>query len=137
MTGLAATIKRKVYTLEADLMPIIEGKVPLPNAKPIDRDVGAAMIHYREMHCGSALTADGNKHWFARFFLDYGQGGQLYGTGIAAWTEWKDGAYRAVGMTFAICDHVKVAAPGANPSRGWHPGHCEKCGLDMTVDSGD
>lgn len=138
MTDPAATIKRKVYTLEADLMPIIEGKVSLPNAKPIEQtDTGSAILHYRQMHCGTALLADGNKQWNARFFLDYGQGGQLYGSGLVAWTGWKDGKYRAIGMRFAICEHAKKDAPGANHSRGWHPGHCEKCGCDLSVDSGD
>jgi hypothetical protein len=127
----------KTYTLETDLMPIIEGKVALPNFKPLDRDVGAAILHYTTMHSGQPLRPDGKKQWHARIFLDYGQGGQLYGSGIVAWTEWKDGAYRAVGAEFAICEHTKVAEPGANPSRGWHPGSCSKCGLDMTVDSGD
>lgn len=125
------------YSLEADLMPIIEGKIVLPNCKPLDRDVGAAILHYNKMHGGHALRPDGKKQWHAKFFLDYGQGGQLYGSGLVAWTEWKDGAYRAVGMTFAICEHTKADAPGANHSRGWHPGSCTKCGLDMTVDSGD
>lgn len=137
MNAPAQTDKRKGYTLEADLMPIMEGKVALPNAKPIDADVGAAILHYTKMHCGQALVTANNKQWNARFFLDYTQGGSLTGTGIVAWTAWKDGAYRATGLKFAICEHEKKVAPGANPSRGWHPGHCIKCGLDMSVDSGD
>lgn len=136
MADLATTTKGKVYTFEADLLPIIRGDVAVPNAKPIDRDLGAAILHYREMHSGNALLPGGKK-WNARFFLDYGQGGGLHGTGIVAWTEWRDGAYRGVGMTFAICEHKPVTGPGANPSRGWHPARCEKCGLDMSVDSGD
>lgn len=132
-----ATTKLNGYSLEDDLMPIVQGKVALPNAEPITGDVGAAILHYNGMNSGTALLADGKRQWNARFFLDYGQGGQLYGSGIVAWTAWQDGAYRAVGMKFAICKHVKKAAPGANPSRGWHPGRCEKCGLDMTIDSGD
>ncbi len=137
MSHPSSETKRKGYRLDADLLPIIEGKIALPNAKPLDTDVGAAILHYTKMHCGQALLADGKKQWNARFFLDYGQGGQLYGSGIVAWTAWKDGAYRAAGMKFALCEHVKTVAPGANPSRGWHPGHCEKCGTDLSVDSGD
>lgn len=38
---------------------------------------------------------------------------------------------------FWICKHEKVDAPDANHIRGWHPGWCKLCGLDMTVDSGD
>jgi hypothetical protein len=125
------------YTLERDLQPIIDGKVALPNFKPLDRDVGAAILHYTKMHYASPLLPDGKKQWHARIFLDYGQGGQLCGSGLVAWTEWRDGAYRAVGAEFAICEHTKVDGAGANHSRGWHPSKCSKCGLDMTVDSGD
>lgn len=133
---LDKSTKRNGYTLEADLMPIIKGKVMLPNAKAIDADVGAILLHYRTMHSGQALLPRGTK-WNVRFFLDYTQGGSPTGTGMVAWTEWKDGAYRATGMKFAICEHKAVVGAGANPSRGWHPAHCEKCGLDMSVDSGD
>jgi hypothetical protein len=128
--------KRSGYSFETDLMPIINGKVMLPNASPIERDVGSAILHYREMHSGTA-SLPGGKEFNARFFLDYGQGGQLYGSGIVAWTMWKDGAYRAVGVKFAICDHKQSEGAGANHSRGWHPSTCSKCGLDMSVDSGD
>lgn len=137
MTDTETVTKRNGYSLEADLQPIFEGKVPVPNLKPVEGDIGAKILHYRQMHCGHALMATGRKQWDARFFLDYGQGGGLHGTGIVAWTEWKDGAYRATAMKFAICEHKPVTGPGANPSRGWHPARCEKCGLDMSVDSGD
>lgn len=126
----------KRYTLEDDLRPIMQGKVPLPNPDPIEREIGGAILHYREMLCGEAVLP-GDKQWNVRYFLDYGQGGQLYGSGIVAWTTWKDGAYRATGMRFAICKHAMALDAGADPSRGWRPGHCKKCGLDMTVDSGD
>jgi hypothetical protein len=130
------TDTRKGFTLEADLMPIIEGNVALPNPQSIDRDLGASILSYTRMHCGNALLPAGKK-WNVRFFLDYGQGGQLYGSGVVAWTEWKDGAYRATGLKFAICQHEPAEGAGANHSRGWHPAHCKKCGLDMSVDSGD
>ena len=121
------------YTLDRDLMPIIAGKVALPNAKPVETDIGAKILHYTEMNCGQALLPTGKTQWSARFFLDYGQGGGLHGSGVVAWTEWKDGASRAVGMTFAICDHTPVEGAGANHSRGWHPARCSKCGLDMSA----
>lgn len=132
----AAPTKRSGYSLVDDLKPIIEGRVPLPNARSVERDIGAAILHYHTMHSGAALLPTGKK-WNVRFFLDYGQGGGLHGSGLVAWTEWKDGAYRATAMTFTICDHKSVEGAGANHSRGWHPAHCEKCGLDMSVDSGD
>jgi hypothetical protein len=125
------------YEMDRDMQPIIDGKVPLPNAEPIDSDVGAAVLHYRVMRAGHALMPNGRTEWNARFFLDCGQGGQLEGSGIVAWSAWKDGAYRATGLRFAICKHEKKDDPGADHQRGWHPGRCVKCGLDMTVDSGD
>jgi hypothetical protein len=128
--------RRNGYSLEADIQPIMDGKVLLPNATVIDKDVGATILHYREMLHGTPLLHSGKK-WNARFFLDYGQSGGLQGSGIVAWTEWKDGAYRATAMRFAICDHKQVEGAGANHSRGWHPSSCSKCGLDMSVDSGD
>jgi hypothetical protein len=137
MTAPLALAKRNGYSLETDLMPIIEGKIALPNPRPIEGDVGSAILPYRQMHCGVALLPDGKKQWEARFFLDRGQGGGLHGTGVVAWTDWKDGAYRAVAMKFAICEHTQVEGPNANHSRGWHPASCSKCGLDMSVDSGD
>lgn len=136
MPDQATATKRNGYSLENDLQPIINGRVALPNAKPIEGDVGTAILHYRQMHCGIADLA-GKKQWNARFFLDYGQGGGLHGSGIIAWTDWKDGAYRAVGMKFSICEYKQTEGPGANHSRGWHPAFCSRCGLDMSVDSGD
>lgn len=38
-------------------------------------------------------------------------------------------------LTFAICEHEKVSTPSS--SRTYKPGYCGKCGIDMTVDSGD
>lgn len=39
---------------------------------------------------------------------------------------------------FALCKHEKTEeGHSPNPGRGWHPGHCKHCGLNMSVDSGD
>jgi len=39
---------------------------------------------------------------------------------------------------FALCKHEKTEeGHSPNHGRGWHPGHCKHCGMDMTVDSGD
>lgn len=37
------------------------------------------------------------------------------------------------------CEHVWKADPvdEERARRGWHPGHCAKCGADMSYDSGD
>lgn len=128
--------KRKVYTLDADLLPIMKGDVALPNPEPIKGDLASTILHYSEMHVGHALI-DGKKEWHVRYFLDYGQGGGLEGSGVVAWCRLEKGFLIGTGLKFAICQHTKVADPGANPSRGWHPGRCSKCDLDMTIDSGD
>lgn len=124
------------FTMEKDLLPIIQGSVSVPNLETITTDPGATILHYHSMHSGDAMLPQGKK-WGVRYFLDYGQGGQLYGSGVVAWTEWKDGAYRATAMKFAICKHETKRGPNANPMRGYHQCACTKCGLDMTVDSGD
>jgi len=131
----------KTYSLETDLMPIMRGDVALPNPEPINRDIGAEILHYNQMRSGCSVLLPGetSKKWNVSFFLDSGQSGQLYGSGLVAWTKWDNEkrTYAATGLRFAICQHTKVDDPGANHSRGWHPGRCSKCGLDMTIDSGD
>lgn len=127
--------KRKGYSLLDDLQPIIDGKVALPNFKSLDleRAVGNIAACYGPGLRGSALLPGNPHREWAQFFLDRGQGGGLQGSGIVLY--WSPSKGKAA--TFAICEHVKADAPGANHSRGWHPGHCTKCGLDMSVDSGD
>lgn len=125
----------KRYTIEGDLMPIIEGKVALPNwqEKPIAAVVNdiAARGHMMTPKWGYSRRApDAAPSWTQFFLFDDGTGYALiYG-----------GGYPTPGPIvgrFAICEHEKKDAPDANHQRGWHPGHCKKCGLDMTVDSGD
>jgi hypothetical protein len=124
---------------DAQIKEIIAGKIALPNVAEFVGDIGAAILYFRNMHAGAALMPDGKKEWNARFFLDYGQGGAFHGSGIVAWTAWSNEAQamRAVAVRFSICDHNQVEGAGANHSRGWHPSRCTKCGLDMSVDSGD
>ena len=132
--------KRPGFDLEQDFGPIFRGEAFLPNFKELPLDDGIGVIA-----SGSGLvTRPGSgpanvkipgsaiKAW-ARYFLSTTQSGVFDGTGYVIWYSHGKGR---VG-TFAICKHVKVPGPGANPSRGWSPGHCSKCGVDMTVDSGD
>lgn len=141
MTDTAtSTSKRNGYSLDADLEPIIKGEVPLPNFEPMD--VGnvintiAACGHSMVPKWGYAKV-DGHKDWAQYFLTHEGMSSRNLGGGgyvLIYQGKWK-GEPR-VGR-FAICKHEKELAPSANPSRGWHPGACKKCGLDMTVDSGD
>lgn len=131
----------ETYTLERDLLPIMRGDVVLPNPEPINGDLASVVLHYNAMQSGRCVLLPGGtgKKWNVSYFLDHGQGGQLYGSGVVAWTCWDHENRRpgAAGLRFAICKHTKVDSAGADHMRGWHPGKCSKCGLDMTIDSGD
>jgi hypothetical protein len=126
----------KKFTLEEDLEPIISGKVEVPNIEDIDpiRFLNnlASGGHSLVPKWGRALI-NGRKNWAQFFMTPAGMGGRLDGGGyVVVW-----GNTAPVVARFAICKHEKVDGPGANHSRGWHPGSCKHCGLDMTVDSGD
>lgn len=131
--------KRNGFSLEQDLEPIMAGKVELPNFEELDLAKGVSTLA-----CGSGLDvtevkwakiagdARQSAQW-ARYFLNTTQGGAYDGTGYVMLY----GSGKGRIGTFAICKHEKLAAADARPSVGWHPGRCTKCGLDMTVDSGD
>lgn len=130
--------RNKKYTL-ADFAEIIEGKVAVPNYETMDAGDALNLISYLGTHvehdkqCYAVIAGSPEKRW-ARYFLFHGQGGGLTGEGVVI----SYGGHKSGNAgRFAICKHKKVTGPGANPSRGWHPGHCELCGLDMSVDSGD
>lgn len=129
----------KQYTLDDDIHPIINGKLPLPNVEDID-PLGflnnLASVGHGWLPKWGYSSIDGQKQW-TQFFLSSGQGGGLTGEGYAVryGKSWPKPEPRV--MRFAICKHEKVDGVGANHSRGWHPGSCKHCGLDMSVDSGD
>lgn len=128
--------KRSGYSLEDDLMPIITGKAAVPNLKeiPLSDAVDNIAACYGPSLRGNVRLPSGGATW-AHYFLDRGQGGGLEGSGLVIYY----GGYGKGGQAakFAICEHTKVEGAGADHRRGWHPGSCSKCGLDMTVDSGD
>jgi hypothetical protein len=125
---------------EAILDLIMAGKLPLPNFEEISLERGVANIAVGgglvdAMGVRNAKVPGSSSTWghWSRYFLGTTQGGALDGTGYVIWWDRGNGH---VGK-FAICRHEKVTGSGADPRRGWHPGRCSKCGLDMTVDSGD
>lgn len=131
--------KRNGYSIDDDMMPIVKGDVALPNfeQKELGITVGniASLGHSLVPKWGYAKMPDGHKVWAQYFLTPGGMGGYLDGGGyILLYANWPDHGRAG---TFAICRHEKVEGAGANHSRGWHPGRCGKCGLDMTVDSGD
>lgn len=127
----------KNYT-EADYAPIIAGDVEIPNFEPVTPeyfcDALAAGGHSMIPKWGHAKGERSHKPWAHYFLTNYSNmGGGPDGSGyVCVYGSGKPKVGR-----FAICKHQKVAAAGANPSRGWNPGACAKCGLDMTIDSGD
>lgn len=130
---------RKGYDLKEDFSPIIHGMVTLPNWEPFD-DV-AVGVNY--IAGGGGLQYGGRGYpkvpgkdrgdW-GTFFLSTEQGGYFGGSGVVM--IYGQGGKGIIGK-FAICKHEKQVGGGANPIRGWHPGSCKLCGLDMTVDSSD
>lgn len=138
------------YDHATHMLPRITGTVRWEHAEPVD------LLHaVNHITMGGVWMTYGgwfqrpdsaNKSW-ARYFLSTNQGGGLtgeamvfvYGSGgfwkkdaPEEWVGTKPSAFRV-----AICKHEKEPGAGANPRRGWHPGACKHCGLDMTVDSGD
>ena len=116
----------------------------LPNLKPMDTVKGLNAIA-----SGGSLSAyariaivdiPGNaSNWgaWARAFLGYTQGGHLTGSGyLIAYNRPGDPSPPPQIWRFMLCDHSFVAGRG-RPERGWRPGHCSRCGLDMSVDSSD
>ena len=67
----------------------------------------------------------------ARYFLDHTQNMLLNGEGYVLW----HGDGRGHVGRFEICQHKKESTRDARPDRGWFPGFCAHCGLDMTIDS--
>jgi hypothetical protein len=134
------TMEWKAYTIERDYAPILKGEIDLPNTKVEDPmrflNNMAAVGHGWTPHHGLARI-NGRKVWTQFFLTPAGMGGRFDGGGYAVsyGSSYPDPKPSVV--SFAICRHEKQDALGANHSRGWHPGSCKHCGLDMTVDSGD
>lgn len=119
------------YTLD-DYAAILKGDAPLPNTdavRSLEEGVNniASLGHMLEPKWGYSVSSDGHKTW-TQYFLHVRDG-----SGYALIYGMRGGSI----VRFAICKHQKKTHPDANPSRGWHPGHCIKCGLDLSVDSGD
>jgi len=129
---------RKHYTVD-DYAQIIAGEIELPNFEPVTPEYFCNALasggHSMTPKWGHA-KADGNyKPWAHYFLTNYSNmGGGVDGSGYVC--IYAGNGNPKVGR-FAICKHEKKLGAGANPSRGWNPGACVKCGLDMTIDSGD
>jgi len=138
--------KYKDYTME-DYAPFVgksgsanQGLKPLPNAEDVDPlkflDSLASGGHMMTPVWGYALLPDGSRQQWTQFFLTSFMGLNQFDGGGYAVTYGGYGKGPIV-RRFAICKHQTVDAPGANHGRGWHPGWCRHCGMNMTYDSGD
>ena len=117
---------------------IYSGEIEPPNLLSIGLEDGMSIIASQELRpTGVGCIRPGLKSYpasYARYFLEYTQAGTFAGSGYVTFSQ---GSNYGVFASFAICLHKKVLDPQANLLRGWSPAHCKKCGLDMTVDSGD
>lgn len=85
------------------------------------------------------LPGEGRRSQWAQFFLTAGHNMSLALDGggyVVSYGPPYPTPSPNVGR-FAICKHEKEEGAGADHRRGWHPGKCKLCGMDMTIDSGD
>lgn len=138
--------KNRKITLD-DFKPMFEGRMDLPNFEriPLHEAARHAAYFYGKMVEGQYVKLPGgsvyDRSWsHGLYMLDCGQGGGLTGKG---WVITQQGLRydeeSVVGGRFALCVHEfeSTLPAGFDPRRGWAPGYCKKCGLDMSVDSGD
>jgi hypothetical protein len=123
---------------EQSYASIIAGEVDIPNFEPVTPEYFCNALasggHSMVPKWGHAKGERGHKPWAHYFLTNYSNmGSGLDGSGLVTIY---GGDKPKVGR-FAICKHEKKLGAGANPSRGWSPGACTKCGLNMTIDSGD
>jgi len=126
-----------------DIDLIVAGKVVAPNFEPIDLEEACAFMlmgTVNDRH-GWFKTAGAQSYSrTARYFEEHGQGGQQLGQGVVIYSAGWDGERHKYGIKagrWVLCKHEHVAHAGADPRRGWRPAHCGKCGVSLTVDSGD
>ena len=130
--------KGRGYDLKEDFGAIMDGLIEVPNWK-VEENQGHALCNltlgglYTPPGSGNILLPEAPGTKWAKFFLRQTQGGGFDGRG---WAIVYQSAGGIIGK-FAICEHVVRSGEGANPRRGWHPASCEKCGIDLSVDSGD
>ena len=132
----------KTYTMQ-DYLPFVRRDnkpLPLPNAEDVNPlwflNSMAAVGHGWTPVWGFTVLPDGSRPQWSMLFLDMVGGGYAVTYGGQKWADGKATELPIV-RKFQICKHEVVEGPGANHSRGWHPGKCKHCGMDMSYDSGD
>lgn len=144
---------RKIYKVEEDLKPYLFPLVGawkaelfgrLPNLEEITDMLEAVKAissrKYVDYYNSAVLlptkynTYEHRLHYVS-VYTTYKSGGNWDGVGYVVTTnEWPDARV----FKFQLCIHEKTEeGHRPNHTRGWHPGHCKHCNMDMTVDSGD
>lgn len=117
----------KTYEIN-DFEPIIKGEILPPNKEEMTHEAFLCAVSAggHSLHPIWGWARDEYRKW-TQFFLRVSEG-RGYGVSYPSET------YR-----FTLCVHEKVLRPTDNPNhiRGWDPGVCRLCGMDMDVDSGD
>lgn len=141
---------RKHYVFEEDGKPYFHPFTPwatqkvLPNLEEITDPAEAlfaiAVTNFREgQPYNLACKLPGSKYstYCKAFLRSTPMGGRQSWDGSGVLLEMHNSTKPRV-FRFALCKHEKTE-DGHSPDhgRGWHPGHCKHCNLDMTVDSGD
>lgn len=138
---------RKHYVLKEDMAPYLHPLKPwnqqqeLPNLEEITDPLEivrwvALRLKPNTDYYNAGVKLPGRQYsTYCTLFLDSQPGGGGWGGGGMVLTH---DYPTPKAFRFALCKHEKTEE-GHNPNhgRGWHPGHCVKCNMDMTVDSGD
>lgn len=116
--------------------------IVLSTPETLDTMLNNIVGSYAPMHFQGRLrfsTSQAQSNEIAIAVMGRTQGGDPDGTVRAMLYSptWRRENRAPRAANFQLCEHERKMGHGANPTRGWHPGRCTKCGLDMTVDSGD
>lgn len=136
---------RAPFTLE-NMKPFLTGKLswPIVVEKSLEEIVCMLVVcRMVPVLQGKMRARIGSKNssFDAHYYLNHTQAGALDGRAWVLWGTYVPEANDVVAFARAaavsLCDHVRTVGSSAQPLRGWSPAKCLKCGLDMTVDSGD
>lgn len=118
---------------------------PLPNFEPMSHaeflNSLAAGGHSMPSQFGYAVLPGEDptrSHGWTMFYFGTTQGGSWDGSGMLVRYGGGNPTPQPITGRFALCKHEAVGTGTREQSmRGWHPGYCKLCGLDLTVDSSD
>lgn len=137
---------RKHYKVSEDLIPYLHPLTPwnkqavLPNltllTDPLEalRRINWAKANIDYYNAGVKIPGETFSTYCKLFTCSTPGGGGWDGSGVIMTNDYPNPTV----YTFALCLHEKSEeGHSPNHNRGWHPGHCAHCNMDMSVDSGD